>query len=160
MATAYNPLYERDHVISNISLKYLTEIRVDGWRAYIEKTPGASEVVSTIKIELGNSSQKHPNFTYVLIGTAGSIVLKSKDINRVPMISVEKLLSYDAATDAFIDATDATTNNPTYNVVYPEGYAGERNDDEIMRIVANHERMMNDPSYMAMTMMCCSQDMR
>ena len=158
MATTYNPLYKRDHLISNISLKYLTEIRVDGWRAYIEKTPGASEVASTIKIELANSSRKHPNFTYVLIGTAGSIVSKSKDINRVPMISVEKSLSYDAETDAFIDATDATdatTNDATYNVIYPEGYAGERNDDEILRIVANHEMMMNDPSYMAMTMKCC-----
>ena len=153
MATRYNPLYERGHLISSISLKYLTEIRVDGWRAYIEKTPGASEVASTIKIELANSSQKHPNFTHALIGTAGSIVLKPKDINRVPMISVEKSLSYDAATDAFIDATDATTNNPTYKVVYPEGYAGERNDDEIMQIVANHERMMNDPAFFEFK--CC-----
>ena len=72
------------------------------------------------------------------------------------MISVEKSLSYDAATDEFIYATDATdATDATYNVVYPEGYAGERNDDEIMRIVANHERMLNDPSYMAMTMACC-----
>jgi len=153
MATRYNPLYERDHLISNISLKYLTEIHVDGWLEYNEKRPGSSEVASKIKIELANSSKKHPNFTYVLIGTAGSIVLKPKDINRVPMISVEKSLSYDAATDAFIDATDATTNNPTYKVVYPEGYAGERNDDEIMQIVANHERMMNDPAFFEFK--CC-----
>ena len=196
MAPGYNPAYantEHNFLISRKSLKYLTEARVDGHRAYNEISPGASEVKSTIKYENAGSTPAKPDYTYILIGTRCVIVPGTKGINGGPsIITVEGAMAgedavdaVDAAVDAVdagdaavdagdagdagdaavdaadavdaaVDAVDAAVETDTYNVIYPPGYIGERDDDEILRIVASHKRLLNDPSFVANTIQCCS----
>jgi len=154
MVPAYNPIYDNKtgYLISSKSLKYLTEIRRgNDLQMFNEKSPGASEVSSVIKT--GNL----PNKTYILKGKAGIIVPATKGIT--PVITVERTLSRDAdadaidadadAIDAATDAIDAdATDAHAYNVFYPDGYAGDRNDEEeIIQIVKNHERIVNDPAF-------------
>ena len=80
-------------------------------------------------------------YKYILNGTAGVIVAESKEITQV--ITVERALT-----------TDATNDAHDYTVVYPDGYAGNHNDDEIIQRVRNHERIVNDPAFFEFE--CCS----
>lgn len=153
MTPTYSPLYANktyNFLISGKSLKYLIEARVDGHRAYNEISPGASEVKSTIKFANAGSTLTKPDYTYILIGTRCVIVAGTKGINGAPpIITIEKALAGE-------DAADAAVETDTYNVIYPPGYIGERDDDEILRIVASHKGILNDPSFAANTIECCS----
>jgi len=177
MTPSYSVLYANktyNSLISSKSLKYLIEARVDGHRAYNEISPGASEVKSTIKFANAGSTLAKPDYTYILIGTRCVIVAGTKGINGAPpIITVEgAMVEDDAADDAdaaadaadaaaddaadAADAADTAVETDTYNVIYPPGYIGERDDDEILRIVASHKGMLNDPSFAANTIECCS----
>jgi len=140
MAPGFNPQYDdtNGYFISSKSLKYLTEMRLNGNRMYVEKSPGASEVSGVIEYgKLSNLS-----LLYIMTGKAGGNFPAIKGI-----ATVERTLLRDA--DA--DATDAHA----YNVFYPDGYAGDRNDEEeIIQIVKNHERIVNDPAFVEFK--CCS----
>jgi hypothetical protein len=133
------------YFISNKSLKYLTEIEIDGENLYVEKTPGGSEVENCIRIGVS------PDFTYILNGAVGRIFSAPKGV-----IKVEQALPSRNA-NMTVDATtnDAMTNEPVvYNVAYPEGDVGDHNDEEILQIVRNHERIVNDPTYVATRIQC------
>jgi hypothetical protein len=96
-----------------------------------EKSPGASEVSSVIKT--GNP----PKTIYILKGKTGSVFPAIKGI-----ATVERTLPRDATSDA----TD--THDDAYNVFYPDGYAGDCDEEEeILQIVRNHERIVNDPAF-------------
>ena len=132
ITVGFNPHYDNTvgYLISNKSLKYLTEIRPFDLQMYVEKNRGASEVSSVIKFGVS------PNVTYILKGKAGVIVPATRGI-----LSVERSVHRDDATE------------PIYSVIYPEGYAGECNDDEIIRLVKSHERIVNDPKFVEFK--CC-----
>ena len=154
MVPTFNPVYDdaNGYLISNKSLKYLTEIKMNKQhQLYVEKTLGASEVESVTKTLNANSPPLWPIYTYVLKGKAGVIVAESKGIAPAPVITVERV---DAITDAN-DATDATNDaTDVYTLIYPEGYTGDRNDAEIIQRVRNHERIVNDPAFFEFK--CCS----
>jgi hypothetical protein len=153
MVPTFNPEYDNTngYLISNKSLKYLTEIKMNKeHQLYIEKNPGANEVKDVTKLDDVGSTPLTRVYKYILNGTAGVIVAESKGIAPAPVITVERALSRDATNDA-TDATDATD---VYNVIYPEGYTGDRNDDEIIQRIRNHERIVNDPAFFEFE--CCS----
>jgi hypothetical protein len=172
MAPNYNPVYANtnNYLITTKSLKYLTEIRVDGYRAYIEKTPGASEVKNVIKVVNPGSTLTKPDFTYILNGNRGVVVAPgSKSNNGIPVITVVEKVSEDATRDTdvtelvvneddiiFLDVETITETGILSNITYPEGYTHEYDNDEILRIVANHNKIVNDPSFAANTIHCCS----
>lgn len=173
MAPGYNPAYankENNFLISRKSLKYLTEARVDGHRAYNEISPGASEVKSMIKVVNPGSTPAKPDYTYILIGNRGVVVAPgSKSNNGIPVITVVEKVSEDATTDTdvtelvvneddiiFLDVETITETGILSNITYPEGYTHEYDNDEILRIVANHNKIVNDPSFAANTIHCCS----
>jgi hypothetical protein len=150
MVTSYNPVYDNanGYLISGKSLKYLTEIKIGGMKMYVEKNSRASEVSSVTKILNINSTLLSQTYTYVLNGTAGVVVTEPRrGINNIPIITVERALTTD-------ETRDATDENDVYNVIYPDGYAGNHNDDEIMQLVRNHERIVNDPAFFEFK--CCS----
>jgi len=152
MVTSYNPVYDNanGYLISGKSLKYLTEIKIGGMKMYVEKNSRASEVSSVTKTLNSNSTLLSQTYTYVLNGTAGVVVTEPRrGINNIPIITVERADATDTT-----DANDATDENDDYTVVYPEGYTGDCNDDDIMRIVRNHERIVNDPAFFEFK--CCS----
>jgi hypothetical protein len=126
ITSGFNPHYDNEfgYLISNKSLKYLTEIRPFELQMYVEKTLGASEVSDVIKY--GAS----PNVTHILKGKAG-VIAASRGI--VPTITVERHLS--------------PSSHDAYTVVYLEGDTGVRNEEEIIQLVRNHERIVNDPAY-------------
>ena len=137
MVPTFNPEYDNTngYLISNKSLKYLTEIKMnEEHQLYIEKKPGANEVKDVTKLDDDGSTPLTRVYKYILNGTAGVIVAESKEITQV--ITVERALT-----------TDATNDAHDYTVVYPDGYAGNHNDDEIMQLVRNHERIVNDPAF-------------
>ena len=132
ITVGFNPHYDNTvgYLISNKSLKYLTEIRPFDLQMYVEKNRGASEVSSVIKFGVS------PNVTYILKGKAGVVVSAPKGI--MPMITVERALYADAPC----------------NVIYPEGYMGDCNDEEeIIQLVMNRERIVNDPRFVEFK--CC-----
>ena len=113
-------------------------MRVDGQQMYVEKIRGANEVKSITRIVNSGSTPAEPNYSYVLNGTAGVVVLpKSVFGDELPIITVEKSIE-----------------NDTYAVVCPEGYdINYEEHDEIMRTATNHERMVNDPRFVEFK--CC-----
>jgi hypothetical protein len=131
MVPTFSSVYDNEngYFISTKSIKYLTEIRVDGRQMYVEKNPGKSEVSEVIKY--GTAS----NPIYILLGTVGVAVSGPKSIIVEPQVAID-------ATDA-TDATDAICN-----IIYPDGHVDDCDDDEIMRIIRNHEKIMNDPGSM------------
>lgn len=138
---------ENGYLISSKSLKYLTEIkrvhRLDYVQMYVEKTPGASEVSKIVR------SGTRSNYVYILHGKAGVIVSPTTK-GMVQVITVERSLPRDATDDA-----NEVNDDNAYTVFYPEGRM-DTNDDEIIQIVKNHERIVNDPMYNPMK--CCSQE--
>ncbi len=141
MTPGFHPAYDNEigYLISTKTLQYLTELTLDGNFMFVEKTPGASEVSRVIK--LGES----PGLIHILKGKANFIIPASKGIT--PVITVERELSRDANTDA-IDAHDGT-----YSIVYPnDDCTGD--EKEIMQLVRNHERIVNEPAYNPIK--CCS----
>jgi len=134
MQPYFHPSYDNEngYLISNKSLKYLIETPVDGYQLYVEKTPGTSEVSGVVKF--GPLS----DLTHILKGAAGRIFPAFKGVTTV-------------------ERTDANDANDAYNVVYPEGHVGDCDDEEeTIQIVKNHERIVNDPTYMANRIRCCS----
>jgi hypothetical protein len=134
----FNPHYDTTvgYLISNKSLKYLTEIRPFNYQMYVEKNWGYSEVKNVAKMLDANSNPA--TYTYILEGKPGEVVPLPRGI--VPVMTVER--------SATTDATD-----PIYSVIYPEGYNGDCNDEEIIRLVKNHERIVNDPIFVEFK--CC-----
>ena len=150
MVSKFNPVYDNTngYLISNKSLKYLTEIKMnEEHQLYVEKNPGANEVKDVTKLDDVGSTPLTRVYKYILNGTAGVIVAESKGIAPAPVITVERALSRDAT-------HDENDENDVYNVIYPEGYTGDRNDDEIIQRVRNHERIVNDPAFFEFE--CCS----
>jgi hypothetical protein len=140
MGPTFNPVYDdtNGYLISKQSLYYLTEIRMNAQhQLYDLKDTDASEVKDVTRILNANSPPLTPIYSYILNGTAGVIAKVPMSDRFVPQITVERA-----------DANDV------YSIVYPEGYTGDRNDDEIIQRVRNHERIVNDPAFFEFN--CCS----
>ena len=144
MAPTFRPSYDNlnGYLISNKSLKFLTEMKLNGHHMYVEKSPGASEVELVAKS--GTISDR--TLTHILKGKAGVNYPATKGI-----ASVEQSLRRDSAT---VQTHDDTNETITYNVVHAEGYNGDCSNEEIIQLVKNHERIVNDPRFVEFK--CCS----
>ena len=135
----FNPHYDTTvgYLISNKSLKYLTEIRPFNYQMYVEKNWGYSEVKNVVRM-LDASTH-----VYILEGKPGEVVPPPRGV--VSVITVEPSLSRNTN-----DTVDATRS-----VIYPE-HIVDRNDEAIIQLVNNHEKIVNDPKFVEFK--CCSHD--